>query len=143
MKIGGCEEKLAVEYIVCFDKDDGLTNFSLGLGLIRMVGQAEVNMLLRREYQIIWDKIKSRLKTDTPETQFVVTGTAGIGKSAFRFFVLRDWLRGDDKLGFESIVFDEGGGGATVELTRTETQEHTRQMLILTQNPSSFQIPVR
>jgi hypothetical protein len=56
VKIGGCEEKLAVEYIVCFDKDDGLTNFSLGLGLIRMVGQAEVNMLLRREYQIIWDK---------------------------------------------------------------------------------------
>ncbi len=45
--------------IVQFDKDEGLSSYSQALGLVKMPGQAEVNFLLRREYYILWDKIKS------------------------------------------------------------------------------------
>ena len=114
-KIDSNDGKLVVENIVRFDKDECLSSYCQSLGLVRMPGQVEVNFLLRREYQILWDKIKTRLKDDRPETQFVITGTGGIGKSAFRFFVLREWLRDCDESEYQSVVFDECDGFCRVD----------------------------
>ncbi len=108
VKISGGDDELVLERIVRFDKDESLSSYCHDLGLVRMPGQAEVIFLLRREYYAVWDTIKSMLKADSPETQFIVTGTAGIGKSAFRFFVLREWLLGSDEVGYQSVVFNEG-----------------------------------
>jgi hypothetical protein len=99
-----------VEYIVRFDKDELLLQYCKSIGLVPITGQAEVIFLLRREYHAVWDEIKTQLKAITGENQFVVTGTAGIGKSAFRFFVLRQWLLDFDELDYRSVVFDDFGG---------------------------------
>mmetsp|Transcript_48371 Transcript_48371/g.101061 ORF Transcript_48371/g.101061 Transcript_48371/m.101061 type:complete len:439 (-) Transcript_48371:159-1475(-) len=61
--------------------------------------------LLRKEYQRLWSEIKARYYDG--DLRVVVTGTTGIGKSAFRFFVLRQWLLGDVP-GFQSVVFNAG-----------------------------------
>jgi hypothetical protein len=108
VKIGGDDLNTIVENVVRFDNDKLLLQYCKALGLLRMNNEAELIFLLRREYHAVWDEIKTQLKAITGENQFIVTGTAGIGKSAFRFFVLREWLRADDKFGFQSVVFDEG-----------------------------------
>ena len=73
------------------------------LGIEKLPGQTNVKFLLRSEYLRIWDSIITQYPDDT---KFLVTGTAGIGKSAFRYFILREWLLKDDGFGFESVVFN-------------------------------------
>ena len=93
------------EQVLNFDVDSHLSKRSYLFGLDKTRGQDHVIFLLRKEYQLLWGEIKQSYNDG--EFQVVIMGTAGIGKSAFRFYVLRQWLLEDD-LGFESVVFNAG-----------------------------------
>lgn len=101
----------SMEDVVTFDQDQDLSKFCQSLGLKRLPEQPSVKFLLRRDYFTLWQTIWLRYKASIPENQVIITGTAGIGKSAFRFFILRqlEWLRESTiHSEFESVVFDAG-----------------------------------
>ena len=80
------------------------------LGIQKLVGQPNLKFLIRPEYHRL---LEETMSTFPGRRQYVVTGTAGIGKSAFRFFVIREWLLNHEKDGspfskFESVVFNIG-----------------------------------
>jgi hypothetical protein len=89
--------------ILTFDIDPELLEFCDELGLDKIKGQESVVFLLRNEYQSKWNEINENYRDGLPRV--VITGTSGIGKSAFCFFVLRQWLLGDGK-DFDSVVFN-------------------------------------
>ena len=91
--------------ILNFDADPALSKFCDEVGLDKARSQESMIFLLRKEYQRLWSEIKARHYDG--ELRVVVTGTPGIGKSAFRFFVLRQRLLGDVP-GFQSVVFNAG-----------------------------------
>jgi hypothetical protein len=91
--------------ILNFDVDPELQIFCDQLGLDKEERQESFTFLLRKEYQSKWNEIKAKYRHG--KRRVVITGTAGIGKSAFRFFVLRQWLLGDGS-DFESVVFNAG-----------------------------------
>jgi hypothetical protein len=92
--------------ILTFDVDPELLEFCDKLGLDKIKDRESVVFLLRNEYQSKWNEIKANFRAGKPRV--VITGTAGIGKSAFRFFVLRQWLLSDGMEDFDSVVFNAG-----------------------------------
>jgi ABC-type transport system involved in cytochrome bd biosynthesis fused ATPase/permease subunit len=62
-------------------------------------------MLLRETYKEIHGKIFDNFKRGgSLSRQVCVLGTAGIGKSSFRYFILRQWLRGEIEIQFNSVL---------------------------------------
>ena len=94
------------EQILDFDYDSDLSTLCFSFGLDTISGYDHVIFLLRKEYQRLWEEIRTSYNARC-KRQVVIIGTSGIGKSAFRFYVLRQWLLGDD-LGFVSVVFNAG-----------------------------------
>ena len=65
--------------------------------------------LLREEYERVWNDIQSSFHEG--RSKAIVVGTAGIGKSLFRFFICRKWLLNGNRIGesdFEDIRFNVG-----------------------------------
>lgn len=63
-----------------------------------------IRFLLRDEYKSILDKLHLASNRGA-----IVTGTSGIGKSAFRFYLARLWLRGDiSHEKFKQVIFNLG-----------------------------------
>jgi hypothetical protein len=64
-------------------------------------------MLLRDAYKDLFGKIMGRFeKGETLSDQVCIMGTAGIGKSFFRYFVLRIWLRDEIEIPFQSVLIN-------------------------------------
>ena len=64
--------------------------------------------LLRDEYVRLWDDMKTRHREDMEMKQIIV-GTAGIGKSLFRYYLCRKWLLGDEDMScFKDVRFNIG-----------------------------------
>jgi hypothetical protein len=80
------------------------------LGIEKFPGQQNVKFLLRSQYRRVWNEIWSLNQQFPALDQFVITGTAGIGKSAFRYFVIREWPLKDDGFQFDSIIFNAPEG---------------------------------
>eukprot|EP00435_Cladocopium_sp_Y103_P020553 s3542_g5.t1 len=80
----------------------------------------ELNFLLRKEYERLVEEMQ------VCKRGAIIVGTSGIGKSAFRFYVMRQWLNNDEKLPktrFPKVIFNLGdafyemdGSGAVHEL---------------------------
>jgi hypothetical protein len=63
--------------------------------------------LLRESYKKIFEEIVGKFKTrQALSDQVCVMGTAGIGKSSFRYFVLRKWLRDEIEIPFQSVLIN-------------------------------------
>ena len=77
----------------------GLNTFDLKIG--------SVCILIRDEYEDLWRKISSRGQQDEmTSANTVIVGTAGIGKSLFRWYLVWKWMQDDPDLnqfGFEDI----------------------------------------
>ena len=76
------------------------------LQLSRRHGATELNFLLRKEYEQLVEQMQVCAKRGA-----IVVGTSGIGKSAFRFYVMRQWLKGHEKLPkarFPKVLFNFG-----------------------------------
>ena len=77
----------------------GLNTFDLKTG--------SVCILIRDEYEDLWRKISSRGQQDEmTSANTVIFGTAGIGKSLFRWYLVWKWMQDDPDLnqfGFEDI----------------------------------------
>ncbi len=70
-------------------------------------GPSSKLMLLRESYKQIFGEIVGRFKAgETLSDQVCVLGTAGIGKSCFRYFVLRKWLRDEIEIPFSSVLIN-------------------------------------
>ena len=83
----------------------------------------EAKFLLQREcYVKAWTKIKEDLeeKTNTVPV-YKITGTPGIGKTAFRFWILLQWVREKVFSEFKTILFSDGVQ-KVYEITRIENQ---------------------
>ena len=74
--------------------------------LIPMDVKNPPRFLLRQEYYDLWKTIHSRFVNDQRARRFIITGTAGIGKSLYRYFMIREWIQNRLKLDFESVVFN-------------------------------------
>ena len=59
---------------------------------------------MQEEYSRIWDEIRG--KATSSNKKFIVAGTAGIGKSLFRLYLLRRWLKGDETLSFARVILN-------------------------------------
>ena len=69
-------------------------------------GTQELNFLLRKEYDTLVVDMQVCKKRGA-----IVVGTSGIGKSAFRFYLMRRWLNNDEKLPktrFPKVIFNLG-----------------------------------
>ena len=69
-------------------------------------GTQELNFLLRKEYDTLVEDMQVCKKRGA-----IVVGTSGIGKSAFRFYMMRRWLNNDEKLPktrFPKVIFNLG-----------------------------------
>ena len=69
-------------------------------------GTQELNFLLRKEYDTLVVDMQVCKKRGA-----IVVGTSGIGKSAFRFYLMRRWLNNDEKLPktrFPKVLFNLG-----------------------------------
>ena len=89
-------------------------------------GTQELNFLLRKEYDTLVEDMQVCEKRGA-----IVVGTSGIGKSAFRFYMMRRWLKNDEKLPktrFPKVLFnlgdkfyemDEGGAVQTLPEVRS------------------------
>jgi len=73
------------------------------LQLIALDGATDVRFLLRDDYQ----RLKQTLPLTTSLASIVV-GTAGIGKSAFRFYIMREWMLGFLQVYFAVCIFNVG-----------------------------------
>jgi hypothetical protein len=70
-------------------------------------GPSSKLMLLRESYKEMFGEIVGRFKAgEALSNQVCVMGTAGIGKSAFRYFVLRKWLRDEIDIPFQSVLIN-------------------------------------
>ncbi len=66
-------------------------------------------MLLRESYKEIFGDILKKFKDGEPLcNQVCVIGSAGIGKSTFRYFVLRKWLRNEIDIPFKNVLINFG-----------------------------------
>eukprot|EP00434_Breviolum_minutum_P003633 symbB.v1.2.003199.t2/scaffold166.1/size289592/1 len=71
-------------------------------------GAPHFTFLLRQEYGTLLEKIGT---DDENKFGAILVGTSGIGKSAFRFYMMRRWLNNDDKLPkkrFSKVLFNLG-----------------------------------
>ena len=71
-------------------------------------GAPHFTFLLRQEYGTLLEKIGT---DDENKFGAILVGTSGIGKSAFRFYMMRRWLNNDDKLPkkrFPKVLFNLG-----------------------------------
>ena len=59
----------------------------------------------RKEHERVWSEINAGRKK-TFGSQAVVVGTAGVGKSAFRFYLIRMWMHRAENFDFDSVVFN-------------------------------------
>ena len=69
---------------------------------------AKLSFLLREEYCIL---LQGMGTDQDKQYGAIIVGTSGIGKSAFRFFVMRQWLKGHEKLPrtkFPKVIFNLG-----------------------------------
>ena len=86
-------------------------------------GTTHSSFLLREEYRTLLQNLGT---DNTSKFGAIIVGTSGIGKSAFRFYVMRQWLNNDEKLPktrFPKVIFNLGdafngmdGSGAVHEL---------------------------
>ena len=82
---------------------DPIIGFDFGIPLFRE--EKTVKFYIREEYIRIWGLIESKYDENC-RRKFTVTGTAGIGKSLFRFYVLRRFLKFDLSLTFERVIMN-------------------------------------
>ena len=71
-------------------------------------GAPHFTFLLRQEYGTLLEKIGT---DDENKFGAILVGTSGIGKSAFRFYMMRRWLKNDEKLPktrFPKVIFNLG-----------------------------------
>lgn len=65
----------------------------------------ELKFLLRQDYERLCDDLKLA-DSSVRSGAAIVVGTAGTGKSAFRFYVMRRWMRGDFPDKFDVCIFN-------------------------------------
>ena len=90
--------KVSIEKVELLDK--------LQLTRPHGTGTQELNFLLRKEYDTLVEDMQVCKKRGA-----IVVGTSGIGKSAFRFYMMRRWLKNDEKLPqkrFPKVLFNLG-----------------------------------
>ena len=90
--------KVSIEKVELLDK--------LQLTRPHGTGTQELNFLLRKEYDTLVEHMQVCKKRGA-----IVVGTSGIGKSAFRFYMMRRWLKNDEKLPqkrFPKVLFNLG-----------------------------------
>ena len=90
--------KVSIEKVELLDK--------LQLTRPHGTGTQELNFLLRKEYDTLVEDMQVCKKRGA-----IVVGTSGIGKSAFRFYMMRRWLNNDEKLPkkrFPKVLFNLG-----------------------------------
>jgi hypothetical protein len=63
-----------------------------------------VRFVLRDEYAALWKRLFADYKAGAKEA--IVIGTSGIGKSMFRFYILREWLLNKFDLGCEYVILN-------------------------------------
>ena len=82
---------------------DPKIGYDFGLPLFR--GETKVKFCIRQEYSRIWGSIESKFEI-ARKSKFIITGTSGIGKSLFRLYILRIWLKGEVSMNFERAVMN-------------------------------------
>ena len=93
------------------DKDNVLTldidpDICSIMQVIPMDSGSPPRLLLRNQYYELWQDICSRFIKDYRARRFIITGTAGIGKSLCRYFLIREWVQNRMMIEFESVVFN-------------------------------------
>ena len=74
------------------------------LGLTGIVDETRF-LFQRGEHTKVWSEIKAGRKKRFG-CRAIVVGTAGVGKSSFRFFLAREWMHGTDGFDFDTVVFN-------------------------------------
>ncbi len=70
------------------------------MGIFTQDKDGNTLLLIRDEYKVLWENIScSRRKLFSDSAHAVINGTAGIGKSSFRWYLVWKWMNSD--LGFE------------------------------------------
>ena len=73
-------------------------------GLEPCSGENLVRFILRNEYNSLWKELYANYKAGA--SQAIVVGTSGIGKSMFRFYVIREWLLNRIESDFNHILLN-------------------------------------
>ena len=71
-------------------------------------GTTHFSFLLREEYRTLLQNLGT---DNTSKFGAIIVGTNGIGKSAFRFYIMRQWLNNDEKFPktrFPKVIFNLG-----------------------------------
>mmetsp|Transcript_39146 Transcript_39146/g.103526 ORF Transcript_39146/g.103526 Transcript_39146/m.103526 type:complete len:837 (-) Transcript_39146:638-3148(-) len=83
--------------------DTGMSGESLQLLFLQDLGTvSSARFVCREEYKrVLKEMVRAFSVGLTSSSNAIVTGTAGIGKSAFRYYIIRQWLLGELDLGWK------------------------------------------
>ena len=98
-----CSQQPDKDNVITLDLDPEICSV---MQAIPMDAKNSPRFLLRKEYYDLWKTMHSRFINDQRARQFIITGTAGIGKSLYRYFLIREWIQNRLMLEFESVVFN-------------------------------------
>jgi hypothetical protein len=91
---------------------------------------SSTRFLIRKDYERLWTEIMQAYNYG--ERKSIVVGTAGIGKSLFRFYLAWKWLKGDPDISliFESVRFNIGDSFFLVQRDGAVLQISDQQCLL-------------
>jgi hypothetical protein len=75
------------------------------VGLRISPAETNVRFVIREEYVTLWKRLDTKFKAEGAKESIVI-GTSGIGKSMFRFYILREWLFERINVGCEFVVLN-------------------------------------
>jgi hypothetical protein len=102
-----------------------------------LVSSTSTRFLLRKEYKRLWLEI---MEDFACSRRSIVVGTAGIGKSLFRFYLIWKWLKGDEDISgiFLDIRFNSGNkcflvqrDGTVLEISEQQCLMESTESLVL------------
>mmetsp|Transcript_73911 Transcript_73911/g.196932 ORF Transcript_73911/g.196932 Transcript_73911/m.196932 type:complete len:547 (+) Transcript_73911:1112-2752(+) len=88
--------------------DTGMSGALLqNLSLFELNLMSSVKFVCRDEYKTVLNEMMENFKDGrTSVSHAIVTGTAGIGMSAFRYYIIRQWLRGELQVDWKRVYIN-------------------------------------
>jgi len=100
------------------------------MGLYTQNKDGNTLILIRDDYKALWDKISFSRGLNFANTHHaVVNGTAGIGKSTFRWYLVWRWLNSDLEIAFEDIRVNSSGAYYIIEIDGAVRQVQAEDLL--------------
>ncbi len=107
------------------------------MGLYTQDRNGNTLILIRDHYRVLWENISDNRKLGYADTfHAVVNGTAGIGKSTFRFFLLWKWLNNDLGMDFDDVRINASKAYYIIEKDGAALQISNPSDLLIESNKS-------